>query len=401
MNTKKNATIYFGLIIATYSVGYVTMSAFSSVYLLDAGLSNGTIGMLLSIGSLISVLLQPLVGMLIDNNVHVSSKRFLLLMGVMIFAIGLYIILTPNMPIGLKTFVYGVEISMLMLSQPFLNSLGMDAVNYGYPMNFGVGKAMGSFGYALGSFAFGRISVMAGPKSVPFAFSTAFLIFCFLLLIYPVRTEGVVVDHTNASLDDKEYTPEELKTPFLIRYKRFTGLLIGLILIYFSHAIINTFALQIVTPKGGTSADMGTASSIAAVCEMITTVAFVYIMRKVRIKTLLRISGIFFTLKIFCSMLVPNIILFYLIQGLQIFGWGLMAVGIVYYVNAYVGEHDKARGQAYAGMAYTIASVISTFVGGHIIDLYGISALLLGGTILAAVGTLILWVLIEDVSAVK
>lgn len=397
MNSKKNATMYYGLIMATYSIGYVAMSAFSSVYLLDAGLTNGAIGMMLSIGSLVSVLLQPLVGSLIDNNIHVSSKRFLLLVGIVVAAIGGFIILTPTMSIGLKTFIYGIEIMLLMLAQPFLNSLGMDAINYGYPMNFGVGKTMGSFGYALGSFAFGRISVIAGPKSVPFVFSLAFLVFCVLLFIYPVKTEGIELKAVNAEGGSEDEDSDDLKAPFLVRYKRFAGLLIGLILIYFSHSIINTFALQIVTPKGGTSADMGTASSIAAVCEMITTFGFVYLMRKIRIKTLLRVSGIFFTLKILCSMLVPNIMLFYLIQSLQIFGWGLMAVGIVYYVNYYVGEHDKARGQAYAGMAYTIASVIATFIGGNIIDKFGISTLLLGGTILAAIGTIILWILIEDV----
>lgn len=44
MNKKKNVTLYYGLIMAVYSVGFVTMSAFSSVYLLDAGLSNAGVG---------------------------------------------------------------------------------------------------------------------------------------------------------------------------------------------------------------------------------------------------------------------------------------------------------------------------------------------------------------------
>ena len=49
MKSKKSATMYYGLIMATYSIGYVAMSAFSSVYLLDA-----------------------------------SSKRFLLLVGIIV-----------------------------------------------------------------------------------------------------------------------------------------------------------------------------------------------------------------------------------------------------------------------------------------------------------------------------
>lgn len=57
---------------------------------------------------------------------------------------------------------------------------------------------------------------------------------------------------------------------FLAKYKKYAIMLIGLTLIYFSHTVINTFSLQIITPKGGTSADMGTAAAIAAVCELTT-----------------------------------------------------------------------------------------------------------------------------------
>lgn len=66
--SKKNVTLYYGLIMAVYSIAYVTMSAFSSVYLLDVGFTNGNVGVLLAIGSLLSVLLQPVVGSLIDRN---------------------------------------------------------------------------------------------------------------------------------------------------------------------------------------------------------------------------------------------------------------------------------------------------------------------------------------------
>ncbi len=68
-----------------------------------------------------------------------------------------------------------------------------------------------------------------------------------------------------------------------------------------------------------------------------------------------------------------------------------MTVGIVYYVNEIVGEYDKAKGQAYAGMSYTIASVLATFLGGNMIDMMGVNNTLLMGSASAAVGTIILW----------
>ena len=76
-------------------------------------------------------------------------------------------------------------------------------------------------------------------------------------------------------------------------------MLIGLIGIYFSHTCINTFALQIVTPKGGTSQTMGIAASIAAVVELTTTLLFPFYRKYFRLSFLVKISGVFFILKIF------------------------------------------------------------------------------------------------------
>lgn len=378
---------------ATYSIGYVTLSAFSSLYLLDLGLSNGAVGVLLAVASLVSVLLQPSVGTIIDKNPKVSSKQVLLIMAILIAILGVLLIILPGKNIVLSTALYGVSVMLLMLGQPFLNSLGMDAINYGYPISFGVSRSMGSLGYAFGSAAFGRISVMFGAKSVPVAFSVAFVVLCLCLYLYPVVTEKT------GTGNNKENESEEKGNPFLfiLKYKRLGIMLLGLVLIYLSHILINTFSLQIVVSKNGTSSDMGTAAAIAAICELITMLLFPFYLKHFKLHQLLRVSGIFFTLKIFLSFVVPNIFTFYLIQSTQMFGWGIMSIGIIYYVNSIVGEHDKARGQAFAGMSYTLSSVLGTFIGGNIIDLMGVNMMLIIGSILAAVGTLVVFVTVEQV----
>lgn len=160
--------------------------------------------------------------------------------------------------------------------------------------------------------------------------------------------------------------------------------------------LINTFSLRVVTSKNGTSSDMGTAAAIAAICELVTMLIFPLYLKHFKLHKMLRVSCIFFTLKIFLSLLVPNILTFYLIQATQMFGWGIMSIGIVYYVNAKVGEFDKARGQAYAGMAYTLSSVIATFLGGNMIDWFGVNMMLVIGTVLAGIGTVIVWVTAEE-----
>lgn len=386
---KKNVTLYYGIIMAVYSLGFVVMSAFSSVYLLSVGLSSGEIGILLAVGGVISAVLQPVVGILMDRHPFVSGKTVLAVCSILIAVFGIMLMLTPGRSAGLTSILYGVPIMLLYLAQPFLNALGMEALNLGYNLNFGVGKAMGSMGYAAASYVFGIVSVKAGPQIIPSVFALVYFLLTVIVLAYPVKKKIDASSPVKRVVLGNPYT-------FLTRYKRLAGVLLGLVCIYYSHTLINTFALQIVTPKGGSSADMGSAAAIAAVCELVTMLIFSVYMKKVRLVNLLRISGIFFTLKTFFSLTVANIPGFFLIQGFQMFGWGLLAIGIVYYVNEYTAEDDKAQGQAYAGIAMTFGNVIATFSGGRIIDAFGVDMMLIVGTVISTLGTVILWVFLED-----
>ena len=62
----------------------------------------------------------------------------------------------------------------------------------------------------------------------------------------------------------------------------------------------------------------------------------------------------------------------------------------------YTAEDDKAQGQAYAGIAMTFGNVLATFSGGRIIDAFGVDTMLIVGTVISALGTVILWVFLED-----
>ena len=384
---KKNVTLTYGLNSAAYSMGYVILCSFSSVYLLSIGLTNRAIGLLLGLGGIIAVVLEPIVGALIDKSKKISTRKVLMFMSLLTIIVAVLLILLSQTGVWVKTVLFGFAITFLYLAQPFLNALGTDAINMKYPINFGVGRAMGSMGYAAGSYFFGKLSAKYGPKCVPIIALLVFLLLMVFLQIYPVNK-------TEASIQEK---PEK-ENPylFLLKYKRFAVILCGLILIYFSHMLINTFALQIVLTKNGTSADMGTASAIAAVCELITTLLFSFYMSKIKLHRLLKISGIFFILKTLFSLLVKTVPQFFLIQGFQMFGWGFLSVGIVLYVNDLVKDNDKATGQAYAGMAMTIGSVLGTFLGGSIIDFYGVNAMLIVGTIAAALGSVILWLSVNE-----
>ena len=59
MSRQPNATPQFTLIQGLYWMAYCILVSFSSVYLLERGFSNSQIGLLISVSSILSAVLQP------------------------------------------------------------------------------------------------------------------------------------------------------------------------------------------------------------------------------------------------------------------------------------------------------------------------------------------------------
>ena len=66
---------------------------------------------------------------------------------------------------------------------------------------------------------------------------------------------------------------------------------------FFAHNAINDYMIQIITPLGGTEAQMGIAVSCAALLELPTMALIDKIIKKISVKNLLLISGIAFLIK--------------------------------------------------------------------------------------------------------
>lgn len=182
------------------------------------------------------------------------------------------------------------------------------------------------------------------------------------LIIFPfVKTQK----SAQTSSDSKSLANPLL---FFRKYRRFSLVLIGCIFIYLSHVLLNNFNFQIAQGKGGGSAEMGTASAIAAMCELPTLFLFGYIIKKIRCDLLVRFAGIFFVLKALGTFLAPGISMYYGVQVFQMLGWGLLTAASVYYVNAIMepGRCHQRTGVFHDDL-YTWKRD-GSFLGGALID---------------------------------
>ena len=340
---QKNLTGPYACIQALYWMYFAAIMSFSGFFLLDGGFSNTQIGIIAAAAGIISALLQPVLASYADRPDSPSLKKLIQIFYMIQLLLGVGLFFSRSLI--LTGLLYGISIALLQLLTPFINALGMESINQGQQLNFGLARGMGSVAYA---------------------------IICYVLLANPLL--------------------------FFRKYKHFSLVLIGCIFIYLSHVLLNNFNFQIAQGKGGGSSEMGTASAIAAMCELPTLFLFGYIIKKIRCDILIRIAGIFFVLKSLGTLLAPGISVYYGVQILQMLGWGLMTAASVYYVNAVMEPEDAIKGQAYFTMTYTLGCVIGSFLGGVLIDFAGVNSMLIFATVSALFGAFIVFIFAEHTS---
>ena len=380
---SKNLTPSYAVIQGLYWMYFAAIMSFSGFFLLSGGFTNTQIGILAAIAGLLSAVLQPVLAGYADQPQSPSLKKLIQMLYLLqlILVTGLFL----SHSLILTGLLYGSSIALLQLMTPFINSLGMESINQGQTLNFGIARGMGSVAYAALSYVLGIITSRTGITAVPVCIMIVTLILMGCLALFPFTKSNSVPTKDNV----KEKTSNPLQ--FFRKYKRFTIVLTGCILIYLGHVLLNSFTFQIVQSKGGGSSEMGTATAIAAMSELPTLFLFGYMLKKARCDTWFRLTGIFFTLKSLGSLLAPNLTVFYGIQIFQMLGWGLMAAASVYYVNSIMDTEDAIKGQAYITMTYTLGSVIGAFLGGALIDFSGVNTMLLFATISAAAGAVIIF----------
>lgn len=381
---KNKVMIVFSLMEFAYWTAFAGLLAFTSMYLLSMGVSNSVIGTVIALGGIASAILQPVFGNLSDRFEKLSVKSISFVLFLAAIAMTAVLLLNHGKSAALACVLYSICLTLLQLIQPFVNALGMSCINDGYPVDFGIARATGSIGYALAAYLIGRLAEDRGTMVIPIFVLAAFIICLLSLLLFPAFSK---VQRTGS--DGNEASEQHGAAAFFKAYPKFTVLLLGLIFLYFGHILINNFTLQIVQTKGGTGADMGLVTAAAASVELLMMFLFTRLMKRFSLVTLLRISVVFFTLKVVGSLVVTGMKGYLFVQLFQFFGWGVMAVGLVYYVNEIVSPKDRTKGQAFATMTFTIGNITGSWIGGGLIDMAGVRMMLITGIIVSTIGTII------------
>ena len=142
MNSKK-LTAQCAVLQGSYWVAVCAINGFATVFLLHIGLKSSQIGVVLALGNILGVILQPFVAAAADRAKRVTLQQMTAGMAI---AIILLLILMQCM----SKMVPGIVLSFLIVNmllqvvQPLINSISLYYVNHGIYVDFGIGRGVGS-----------------------------------------------------------------------------------------------------------------------------------------------------------------------------------------------------------------------------------------------------------------
>lgn len=112
---------------------------------------------------------------------------------------------------------------------------------------------------------------------------------------------------------------------------------------------------------------------------------------------LLKLSAVFFSVKIIMMYIADSMILIYIAQINQILGYGLMFPAMVGFIDNIMSKEEAVRGQAVFTTAITAGNVLGCILGGRILDVSSVESLLLISSAITVAGAVIIFAVVDKI----
>ena len=369
LNTRK-LMMQYCILQGAYWASFCVIYAFATVFLLSRGFESSMIGVIIAVGNILGVVLQPVVASIADRSEKISLHKLTAILSVVMILLLVLLYFVPNGLIAVAV-LFLLTDTFLQVIQPLVNSVSVYYVNQGVSVDFGAARGIGSLSYAATSYVLGITVERFGTRSILVAGILVALVLLVTVLSMPVLS-------SSAASRPKEKEMEQNDTGLLVfagRYKYFMLTLAGITLLFTFHNMNNAYLIKVIENVGGTSADMGRMLSIAAVTELPVMFLFSRISKHFKSSNLLVVSGVFFAIRAAGFMMAGNVMIMYLVAMLQIGSFALYIPSSVYYVNETMLDQDKFKGQAVMTATNTLGGVFGSLFGGFLIDNAGVGAM--------------------------
>lgn len=365
---NKNQIIYSAIQFLYFAIS-AAMYGFSSLYLLNKGFSNSQIGIVLALSSVLAIILQQIIASFIKKtNFSLNKLLVYLYILIVILSLVLYIFKLSGYAFA------GILVALFFIgkaTEPYIT-----AIHSGYKeIQFSIARGIGSLGYSVSNFVVGQLLMKIACDYLPIIYIVPSILIIICLIIFNAPN---VNENQEIKRDDK--------INLLKEYPHFYLFLLGVMLISTTHNFTGLFLLQIITRIGGTSANLGIASAISAVCELPAMALYKKYYKKLGNRNLLMFSGVMWVLKNLFIALASNIYLVYAAQLLQFFSFAIYVPSTERHLSHVIPQSEYLKGQALIASSLVIGSLIASLLGGFLIDKLGINTSVLVMQSFAIVG---------------
>ena len=387
MNSKlSKVTFHYMIITGGFWMAFCVVTAYAAVYLQGVGCSNAELGLILALGNVGGALLSPVLGAWIDRNRnlrHASVINVLLAVQVVLLVL---LRLHPGHDL-LTAACYVLYMTAMMPVNAVNLDLCVRLERANAPLNFGLARSMGSFSFVILSTLLGIITARWGFLTLPLA-GLAVVLIQFAgnrLIDWDLRSAEAVMPPEESIVHERSSSLPE----FIRENRRFCLMLFGTIILFIAHNMDGNFLINEIRNLGGDTAIMGYVAAFTAITEVPVMIFASKLPKKWETVQYIRLSFVFFILKILAYALAPSIPWFFAARVLQAPSYALYTVLIVSYADRQVARKDSAKAQSLACSMPTVGSVLASLIGGAMFDSVGVRPTMLTAAAIAALGAVI------------
>lgn len=344
---------------------------FLPVYFDEQGLSPSQIGFIVGTGGFITIVAQPLWGMISDRTKTIRKVLLLLLVCAIMTGFVLYHTGTYSLIILFAMLTY----FFLMPVDPLTESLNF-RVAESAGISYGSLRTYGALGYAVMSLFAGYFMTSYGAHSLAYLFAAIGLISFVITLFMP-----------DAPVSGKPVTLSSLK-----HFLSSKETLLFLILVFISSIparMNDTYLGVYIKELGGTASLVGQAWFLAAGSEIVVFALSFWWLRKGSELMLIAFSGFFYFIRFFASAWIEDPHLLAYLQLLQLLTFPVFYSAAIQYLYRIVPVEWRATGQTVLALLFFgVSGIIASFAGGALYEAFGGRTLFLTISGMSLAGTL-------------
>ncbi len=351
---------------------------FIPLYYQEQGLTKTEIGLVLGVGSLISIFSQPFWGMISDRRNTVKKVIIFLLAASLIVSIGIFKITA----LGLLLLTYSMYNLFFTAIPALTDSLAVSTAE----------QQGGSFGFIRmwGDLGLGTFSLVMG-------FVIAWIGMDYLWWIYAVIVILTIIAAT--TLRDAQIRTVALTKESFVRLftnPSFLWFMFLILLIGTPHRMNDVLVGIFMTSMGGTEAQVGQAWMVATFSSAPLFILAGLLLRKFHALFLLALASLLYAIRWGIYGLIDNPDLLIILQISQGLTFPLFYVVAVYHVTQIVPPELRSTGQStFAAVFGGVAGMIGSYGGGFIMDAFEPHTAYQFGmvfSLVAAIVTAITWI---------